>query len=147
LRVEDSKTETGERSIAIPPTLAEEFWQHRRSTSFSGDDERVFCHPKTGGPLDPADFRDALNAAFSRAGLEKPAGFRPFHDLRVTAITNDALAGANPIAINDEGRSREHGDDQGLLEAGRRRIPGRSRATRASTARTFYPTFYPPGIT
>ncbi len=59
----------------------------------------MFCHPKTGGPLDPADFRDALDAAFKKAGLEKPAGFRPFHDLRVTAITNDALAGANPIAI------------------------------------------------
>ena len=89
LRVEDSKTETGVRAIAIPSTLAEELWQHRRTSTFSGDDERVFCHPKTGGPLDPADFRDALDAAFKKAGLEKPAGFRPFHDLRVTAITND----------------------------------------------------------
>jgi integrase len=99
LRVEDSKTDTGVRAIAITPTLAEELWQHRRATSFSGEDERVFCHPETGGPLDPADFRDALNAAFKKAGLDKPEGFRPFHDLRVTAITNDALAGANPIAI------------------------------------------------
>jgi hypothetical protein len=24
---------------------------------------------------------------------------RPFHDLRVTSITNDAIAGANPIAL------------------------------------------------
>jgi hypothetical protein len=24
---------------------------------------------------------------------------RPFHDLRVTAITNDAIAGANPVAL------------------------------------------------
>jgi integrase len=99
LKVEDSKTEMGVRAIAIPTTLAEELWQHRRTSTFCGDDERVFCHPKTGGPLDPADFRNALDAAFKTAGLDKPEGFRPFHDLRVTAITNDALAGANPIAI------------------------------------------------
>jgi hypothetical protein len=24
---------------------------------------------------------------------------RPFHDLRVTSITNDAIAGANPVAL------------------------------------------------
>ena len=59
----------------------------------------MFCHPKTGGALDPADFRGALDAAFKKARLEIPDGFRRFHDLRVTAITNDALAGANPIAI------------------------------------------------
>jgi integrase len=99
LKVEDSKTETGERSIAISPLLAEELWQHRRATAFSGEDERVFGHPETGGPLDPADFRDALDSAFRKARFAKPEGFRPFHDLRVTAITNDALAGANPIAI------------------------------------------------
>ena len=28
-----------------------------------------------------------------------PEGMRPFHDLRVTSITNDAIAGANPIAL------------------------------------------------
>ena len=28
-----------------------------------------------------------------------PEGMRPFHDLRVTGITNDAIAGANPIAF------------------------------------------------
>jgi len=28
-----------------------------------------------------------------------PQGLRPFHDLRVTSITNDAIAGANPVAL------------------------------------------------
>ena len=31
LRVRDSKTEDGVRSIALSPTLAEELWQHRRA--------------------------------------------------------------------------------------------------------------------
>ena len=28
-----------------------------------------------------------------------PEGMRPFHDLRGTSITNDAIAGANPVAL------------------------------------------------
>jgi integrase len=32
LRVADSKTETGERSVAVPPTLAEQLWQHQRAS-------------------------------------------------------------------------------------------------------------------
>ena len=31
--------------------------------------------------------------------MELPAGFRPQHDLRVTSITSDALAGATPVAL------------------------------------------------
>jgi integrase len=50
LRVRDSKTEDGVRSIALSPTLPEELWRHRRRSVFQGDDERVFHHPKTGGP-------------------------------------------------------------------------------------------------
>ena len=44
-------------------------------------------------------FADALGRAYSAAGMPYPEGLRPFHDLRVTAITNDAIAGANPVAL------------------------------------------------
>ena len=99
LRVVDSKTETGERSIAISPTLAERLWQHRRSTSYGGDDERVFCHPEKGTTYAYGRFGEALRAAYEAAGMQYPDRMRPFHDLRVTSITNDAIAGANPIAL------------------------------------------------
>jgi integrase len=97
LRVRDSKTEDGIRSIALPPTLAEELWQHRRRSTYQGEEERVFHHPKTGGPFPPDGFRDALNDALARAGIEDYV--RPFHDLRHTAITNDAAAGSSAIAV------------------------------------------------
>jgi integrase len=97
LRVRDSKTEDGVRSIALPPRLAEELWQHRRRSAFQGDDERVFHHPKTGGPFPPDKFREALRAALSAAGVH--GHVRPFHDLRHTAITNDAAAGSSAIAV------------------------------------------------
>jgi integrase len=70
LRVVDSKTETGERSIAIPPGLAEALWQHRRTTAYKRDGERVFCDPGKGSVYDYRTFSAALRAAYKRAGLE-----------------------------------------------------------------------------
>lgn len=97
VRVRDSKTESGIRSIALPSTLAEALWQHRRRSAFQGDGERVFCHPKIGSMYQAETFREALLAALAAVGVEKRP--RPFHDLRHTAITNDAAAGSNPIAV------------------------------------------------
>ena len=34
--------------------------------------------------------------------MELPAGFRPQHDLRVTSITLDAIAGATPTALKSK---------------------------------------------
>ena len=97
LRVRDSKTEEGVRSIALPKTLAEELWQQRRRSNFQGDDELVFCHPERGTIYRAETFKDALRAALTAAGVDKRP--RPFHDLRHTAITNDAAAGSSPIAV------------------------------------------------
>jgi integrase len=99
LRVVDSKTETGERSVAIPPSLAEELWQHRRSSPYRADTDRVFCDPERGTVYRYETFSEALRRAYKAAGLAFPEGMRCMHDLRVTSITNDAIAGANPIAL------------------------------------------------
>lgn len=62
-----------------------------------GDDDRVFCHPKRGSMIDDvwwaAQFRKALAAA------EIEGHVRPWHDLRHTAITNDAAAGSSGLAV------------------------------------------------
>jgi integrase len=99
LRVVDSKTELGSRSIAIPPGLAEALWQHRRTTAYKADTDRVFCHPEKGTIYRYETFSAALRAAYGAAGFEWPDKLRPCHDLRVTSITNDAIAGANPVAL------------------------------------------------
>jgi integrase len=97
LRVRDSKSEDGIRTIALSPTLAEALWQRRRASAFQGDGERVFCHETTGGVYRASVFAEALSTALASAGVEKT--LRPFHDLRHTAITNDAAAGSSPIAV------------------------------------------------
>ena len=91
------KSEAGERTIPLGPWLAEELWQHRRRTRFCGDDERVFCSPTKGTPFDVARYARTLGAVLARVGITAPV--RPFHDLRHTAITNDAAAGSSPLAI------------------------------------------------
>jgi hypothetical protein len=106
LRVVDSKTELGSRSIVIPPTLAERLWQHRRTTAYNDDSCRVFVHPDRGSVYRYETFSEALRAAYKAAGLDYPEGMRPFHDLRVTSITNDAIAGANPVALMTKAGTR-----------------------------------------
>jgi integrase len=99
LRVVASKTELGERSIAIPPSLAEELWQRRRRTPYRTDADRVFCNPSAGTVYRYDTFSVALRRAYMAAGMAFPEGMRCMHDLRVTSITNDAIAGANPVAL------------------------------------------------
>ena len=67
-----------------------------RLPHFQGDDELVFCRPQKGTPLDPPPLPPHYHRpALATAGITKP--FRPFHDLRHTALTHDAAAG-NPLA-------------------------------------------------
>jgi integrase len=97
LRIRDSKTEDGIRSIAIPSKLSGALWAWWQATPYQGDGERVFCNPKTGGRYRDETFSEALRTALSAAKVE---GYvRPFHDLRHTAITNDAASGSSPIAV------------------------------------------------
>jgi integrase len=97
IRIVESKSEEGERSIALSPMLAEALWQRRRSTAFQGDDELVFCHPKRGSKIDhewyAAEFRKALKAA----GVTEYV--RPFHDLRHASLTNGVVAGEQPLEL------------------------------------------------
>ncbi len=63
LRVRDSKTEDGIRSIALGSRLAEELGEHWLRTPYRGDDEFVFCHPEKGTTFDAKGFSEALTAA------------------------------------------------------------------------------------
>ncbi len=97
IKVRDSKSEDGRRSIAFGKTLADALWEHRARTAFQGDQERVFCHPERGTTYRGETFKEALTAALKAAGVQKTP--RPFHDLRHTSLTNDAAAGSSPIAV------------------------------------------------
>jgi integrase len=90
------KSRSSRRTIELGPRTNQLLAEHWRRSAFQGDHELVFCHPQKGTPLDPARLaRQYLRPALACAGITKP--FRPFHDLRHTALTHEAAAG-NPMA-------------------------------------------------
>jgi integrase len=90
------KSRNSRRLLELGPRTRELLAEHWRLTAFKGEDELVFSHPEKGTPLDPSRLaRQHLRPALKRAGITKP--FRPFHDLRHTALTHEAAAG-NPMA-------------------------------------------------
>jgi len=99
LRVVKSKSESGRRLVAIPPTLALELEQHYQRTTFKGDDERVFTS-RTGGMYWVERYggpRGAFRKALKAAGVDKQP--RRLHDARHGALTAMAAGSSSGVAI------------------------------------------------
>jgi integrase len=107
------KSEKSERTLAIG-RLAGELFEHRGRSGFRGDDERVFCHPQTGGPLDHKRYAVTLRAALKRARVDRT--MRPFHDGRHTSITNAAAAGVSPAALMARAGHSDFKTTQGYID-------------------------------
>jgi integrase/recombinase XerD len=97
LHVRESKSEDGERSIALSPALVTLLETHYRQTLFKGMDELVFRHPTLGTAIHPNWFAEQFREALKLAGTSDYV--RPFHDLRHSSLTNGAAAGEAPIAL------------------------------------------------
>jgi integrase len=111
--VDSPKSEKSERTLAIG-RLAAELFDHRARTAFAGEDERVFCHPLTGRPLDPKRYVTTLRAALNRAKVSSYV--RPFHDGRHTSITNAAAAGVTPAALMARAGHSDVATSQGYID-------------------------------
>jgi integrase len=112
-QMDTPKSEKSERTIAIG-RLAGELFEHRGPSAFRGDDERVFCSPLTGGPIDPARYAVTFRAALKRARIDRP--MRPFHDGRHTSITNAAAAGVSPAALMARAGHSDFKTTQGYID-------------------------------
>lgn len=97
LRVRESKSEAGERSIAIPATLAAELRTHYAGAAYRADTDYVFSHPTKGSRVSQEWYAEQFRSALAEAGITDY--LRPFHDARHAALTNMAATGASPIAI------------------------------------------------
>jgi integrase len=96
-RVDTPKSVASTRTIALGSVVADLLFEHRSRSRYNGDDDRVFCHPQTGGPLDHKRYADTFRAALAKAEIDGKV--RPFHDGRHTSITNAAAAGVGPGAL------------------------------------------------
>jgi integrase len=139
LKVVESKSEEGERSIALPPLLAEALWQHQRSSAFKGEDELVFAHPERGSRIDhewyAAEFRKALKAAKITEYV------RPFHDLRHASLTNGVVAGEQPLELMARAGHRSMATTRQYLHLAGVTFPEKAAALEQHLlgGRTFYP--------
>jgi integrase len=90
------KSRSSRRLLELGPQTRQLLTEHWQQSNYQADAELVFCHPDKGTPLDPSRLaREHLKPALQHAKISKP--FRPFHDLRHTALTHEAAAG-NPMA-------------------------------------------------
>jgi integrase len=96
-QVDTPKSEASTRTLALGRVVAEAIFEQRARTAYASDDDRVFCNPQTGGPLDHKRYADTFRAALAKAKIE--GRIRPFHDGRHTSITNGAAAGVGPGAL------------------------------------------------
>lgn len=113
LRVVESKSEEGERLIALPAVLVDELMAHFRETSYRSDADYVFGHATKGSRWDPWRFRDDLDAALETAGI---TGRVRIHDLRHTALTNLAAAGASQTALMETAGHRSYQTTQQYID-------------------------------
>jgi integrase len=98
LRVVESKSEQGERLVALPPTLVRELSEHYATTAYKSDADYVFAHPERGTRLEVTNwYPQKFKAALLAAGITDYV--RPHHDMRHTALTNLAATGASPIVV------------------------------------------------
>jgi integrase len=95
--VDTPKSQSSRRTVALGRKVAETLFELRGQTAYQGDDERVFCNPRTGHTFDVLVYTKLYRKALAKAGITDYV--RPFHDGRHTSITNGAKAGLNPAAL------------------------------------------------
>lgn len=97
LRIPESKTEEGERSIALAPALIDALTERYRASKFRSDGDYVFAHPERGSKLEHEWYAEEFRKALRSAGISDY--IRPFHDLRHASLTNGAAAGELPLEL------------------------------------------------
>jgi integrase len=85
------KSRRSTRSVPMADELAGELDRLFKQSAGQGEDDLVFAHPMTGGPLPKANVTRRMRAALKAAGLDTT---HRFHDLRHTFGTRMAAAGA-----------------------------------------------------
>lgn len=114
LRIPESKTEEGERSIALDRRLVGVLAARYQATRFRADSDFVFAHPQRGSKLDAEWYAEQFQKALAAAGI--PDYVRPFHDMRHTSLTNGAAAGELPLELMTRAGHRSISTTQQYLD-------------------------------
>lgn len=88
-RLGPTKSKRSSRAVPLLDELAGELERHYKRAAFKADDDLVFAHPHTGGPLGRSELRKRFKAALRAAAVKEIR----FHDLRHTFGTRMAAGG------------------------------------------------------
>jgi integrase len=91
------------------------------SSLYRASDSIVFCHPALGTPLDPSKLTKYARKALDRAGVD--AGFRVWHGLRHTALTETAAAGVPAMFVQAKAGHAQGSTTERYLHASRTSYP------------------------
>jgi integrase len=92
------KSRRSTRSVPMADEVAGELDRLFQQSRHQADDDLVFAHPVSGGPLPPANVMRRMRAALKAAGLDSS---HRFHDLRHTFGTRMAAAGVAPRTLQE----------------------------------------------
>jgi integrase len=92
------KSRRSTRSVPMADEVAGELDRLFQQSRHQHDDDLVFAHPVSGGPLPPANVMRRMRAALRAAGLDSS---HRFHDLRHTFGTRMAAAGVAPRVLQE----------------------------------------------
>jgi integrase len=98
------KSRRSTRSVPMADEVGGELDRLFQAARHAGDDDLVFAHPATGGPLTKANVTRRLHKALGDAGLDAT---HVFHDLRHTFGTSMAAAGV-PVRTLQEWMGHKH---------------------------------------
>ena len=117
------KTRASRRTMELGPRTAAVLQEQWQASRYRSDDSLVFCHPSLGSPLDPSKLsRDYMRPALRRAAITKP--FRPWHDLRHTALTHEAAAGNPQVYVQAKAGHSQGSITERYIHAAQVLFPG-----------------------
>lgn len=127
------KSRTSRRTIELGTRTAAALQEQWQASPYRSDDDLVFGHPQIGSALDPSKLsRGYMRPALRHAGIVKP--FRPWHDLRHTALTHEAAAGNPAVYVQLKAGHSQGSITERYIHAAQVLFPG---AAEKGEARTF----------
>jgi integrase len=91
------KSRAGRRVVELGDHAVAALEEQFQATRHRAPESIVFAHEALGSPLDPSKLTKFARAAIAAAGA--PDGFRPWHGLRHTALTETAAAGVPAMFV------------------------------------------------
>jgi integrase len=115
------KSRAGRRTLPLGSVAIEALEEQYRVSNYTAPECVVFCHPALGTPLDPSKLSAYARKALASAGIAE--GFRPWHGLRHTALTETAAAGLPSMYVQAKAGHAQGSTTERYLHARRTEFP------------------------